>query len=264
MQTRDDRRGVARKRVAARSDEHQLAAPAAHAGFGEFGIVIRDDVFDAKFACETLLSILEEFDGLQELFASGEKQRAVGECPAVILDVRKFDAGSGRGFGKSQHFGKLIEIAPVNDEIQRESDAAGFKPAENADFMLVRMRIGDFSSDFRPGTLEAELEMVEAGGEQSIEARLVKGKSGGNEIHIQSGRASRFHKIHKIGAGKRLPASEINLEDAGFGSLEEDAGPLFGREFQVSRDEFLWIRAVDAMERASVGEFGDERERIWE
>ena len=42
----------------------------------------------------------------------------------------------------------------------------------------------------------------------------------------------------------------------------EDAGPCFGREFGAAGGEFKGIGAVDAVERAAMGEFGDEGEGI--
>src|SRR5260370_42584464 len=54
-QAGNDLRGVAWERIAAWGDEHQLAAPAAHAGLGIFFVVIRDDVLDANSALKAFL-----------------------------------------------------------------------------------------------------------------------------------------------------------------------------------------------------------------
>src|SRR6266481_3335933 len=51
-------RGVAWERIAAWGDEHQLEAPAAHAGLGIFCVVIRDDVLDANSALKAFLFAL--------------------------------------------------------------------------------------------------------------------------------------------------------------------------------------------------------------
>ena len=50
LQARDDCGGVAGKRVAARRDEHELAAPAAYTGFGIFRVIVRHDKEQAGVA----------------------------------------------------------------------------------------------------------------------------------------------------------------------------------------------------------------------
>ena len=262
MHIGNDGCGVAGKRLAARSDEHQLAAPAAHAGLWEFGVVVGDDELDAKFAGKAQLGILEELYGLQELLASGKKFFAIGKSPTVVLDVSKLDAGSGGRFREGEHFRELIEIAAVDDEIEREGDAAGFEPIEDAKFLLVRVSVGDFGGGFGPGALEAELEMIESGGDQGIQAGFVERDAGGDEIYIQAGRAGGFDEFNEIGASKWLAAGKIHLKYTGFLSFAENAGPLFGCEFKIAGCQLPRIRAVDTMERTAMGKFGDEGEGI--
>jgi hypothetical protein len=47
------------------------------------------------------------------------------------------------------------------------------------------------------------------------------------------------------------------LQDADSGGLLEDAGPDFGGEFFGAVGEFERIGAIDTVQRAAVGEFGD-------
>ena len=54
------------------------------------------------------------------------------------------------------------------------------------------------------------------------------------------------------------------MHDTEFGGLTEDAGPGVGRQFVRAGGKLLRIGAVDAVQRAPVSEFGDERERICE
>src|SRR6266853_405821 len=65
----NDLRGMAGKRIAAQRDQHQLAAPAAHAGLGVFRVIIGDDVFDANPALKALLFALDERERLIQLYA---------------------------------------------------------------------------------------------------------------------------------------------------------------------------------------------------
>src|SRR4029077_20642137 len=55
VQSWNNLRGLAGKRVAGGRDEHELASPAAHAGLGIFRVIIRHDIFDADFAAQALL-----------------------------------------------------------------------------------------------------------------------------------------------------------------------------------------------------------------
>jgi len=60
------------------------------------------------------------------LFAGGEELFAVGEGPAVILNVREFYAGGGGVFGDGEHFFELIEIFAMYDEVERDAYAPCF------------------------------------------------------------------------------------------------------------------------------------------
>jgi len=120
---------VAGKRVTAWRDENKFTAPATHAGFGKFRVVIRNDRFDANFAFASFLGLLDEFQGAVELFARGQQVLAIREGPAVILDVGKLDASGAGGFGDGQHFRDLADVAAVDDEIERDGDAKVFQPA---------------------------------------------------------------------------------------------------------------------------------------
>src|SRR2546430_5251366 len=59
----NDLRGVAGKSIAAWRDQHQLAAPAAHAGLGVLRVIVRNDKFDADFALQSFLFAFQKFNG---------------------------------------------------------------------------------------------------------------------------------------------------------------------------------------------------------
>ena len=79
-----------------------------------------------------------------ELRARGKQAVAIGEGPAVILHVGKFDAGGAGRFGDRQHFVDLIDVAAVNDEVESDRDANLFQPFEDAEFLRVGFGAGDF------------------------------------------------------------------------------------------------------------------------
>ena len=204
----------------------------------------------------------DERDGLVELRARGEKIFAICEGSAVILDVGEFDSRSAGGFGEGQHFLELIDVAAMDDKVERDGDTVALEPLKDAQLLLVGFGAGDFVSGIFAGALEAELEMVEAGIRQEVQLDFVEWKAGADEIDVKSRGTGGTNEFDDVRAGERFAAGEVCLEDAEFGGFAEDAGPCLGSELVSARLHFERIRTVDAVERASVRQFGDESERI--
>ena len=100
---------------------------------------------------------------MRELLARRQKGIAISEGPAVVLNVCELHtAGAGR-FGESEHFRELIDVAAVNDEVQSDRHAMALEPFEDAEFLGMSFRAGDFLRDFFAGALEAQLKVIEAG-----------------------------------------------------------------------------------------------------
>ena len=78
-------RGVAGKSIAAWRDQHQLAAPAAHAGLGVLRVIVRNDKFDADFALQSFLFAFQKFRG-----------EAWMQEPCKTCDRRELDFGGCR------------------------------------------------------------------------------------------------------------------------------------------------------------------------
>ena len=206
VQFRNNLRGMTGKRFARGRDEHELATPAAHARLGISGVIVRNDILDANFPAQAQLRALEKFDGMGHLFARGQQALAIGERPSVILHVGKLHAGGAGGFGEGQHFRELIDVAPVDYEVEGDGDAATFQPLEHAKFLCVGLRAGNFRGDFLARALKTELQMVEAGGEEGVEPGFVERKAGGDEIDIQAGGAGGADELDDVGAGEGFAA----------------------------------------------------------
>jgi hypothetical protein len=99
--------------------------------------------------------------------------------------------------------------------------------------------------------------MIEAGRDESDEFGFVEGKAAGDEANVESGFARGAHQGDDVGASERFTAGEIGLENAELDSFAEETRPGFGWEFGVASGEFDGIGAIDAVERATVGELGD-------
>ena len=252
-QTRNDGGGMAGEGVAARRDEHQLASPSAHAGLRKLRMVVGNDVFDAELTAEAILRLFQEFNGLRDLFPRGKKLFAIGEGPAVVLDVREFDTRGARGFRNGEHLRKLLEIVSMNDEVERYRHTARFEPIEDPQFLLVCFGVGDFGGRFRASALKTELQMIEPRYDERVEASFVHGKAGGDEIDVETRGAGGLDEIDQIGARERFTTCQIELKNTGVGSLAKDAGPLFGCQFFGARGQLGGIRAINAVEGAAVG-----------
>ena len=93
---------------------------------------------------------------------------------------------------------------------------------------------------------------------------MVEGKARGDQVDVEPGSSRGLNERGEIGASKWFATGEVELHDAESGGFVEDTCPRFRGKFVCTRDELLRIGAVDAVERAAVGEFGDEGERIGE
>src|SRR5439155_3300441 len=172
------------------------------------------------------------------LLAGGKKIFPVRKGSAVILDVGEFDAcGAGR-FGERHHLLKVIDVAAMNDKIKRQRDAMLLDPIEDAEFLPMGLCAGDFIGDFFPRALEADLDVVECGSDESREFRFIEGQAGSDQIDVQAGGASCANKIDNVGTGEGFAASEVGLEDAELGGFLKDAGPVFGRDLEVAGLQF--------------------------
>ena len=89
---RDAFRGVAGQDLARRRDVQVLPRPAAHAGLGIARVVVGHHVVDHEHALEPLARRLDQRDRALGLLAGRHQRRAVGERPAVVLDVGDLEA----------------------------------------------------------------------------------------------------------------------------------------------------------------------------
>jgi hypothetical protein len=65
----------------------------------------------------------------------------------------------------------------------------------------------------------------------------------------------------EVGAGERFTARKVKLHHPCGSGFAKDATPDFGCQFFGTLHKFTRIRAVDTMQRAAMGQFGDESER---
>src|SRR5437879_12562361 len=106
--------------------------------------------------------------------------------------------------------------------------------------------------------------MIEARVDEGGELCFVERQAAGDEVDVESGDAGGVNEFDDVGASERFAAGEVDLQDAGLRGFLKNANPGLGGEFRFALGKFERIRAVDAVERAAVREFGDESERCGE
>ena len=196
------------------------------------------------------------------MLAGRKKIFAIGKSPAVVLHAGEFHAAGPRILHDGEHLLELVNILPMDHEIQGEADAIALEPLEDAELLLVGLGAGDVVGGFFASALEAKLKMVEAGIHEEIQLDFVERKAGGDKADVEASGARVADKIDDVGACERFTAREIGLQDAGCGSFFENARPDFGGEFVRTGLQFERIRTVDAVKRAAMGELGYEGERL--
>ena len=86
------------------------------------------------FLCRRSSSALDYAERTIELRASGEEVFAIGEGPAVILNVSELDARGAGSFGDLEHFFDLVDVAAVDYEVQGDRYADVFSHSKTRSF----------------------------------------------------------------------------------------------------------------------------------
>src|SRR5258708_4197815 len=93
---------------------------------------------------------------------------------------------------------------------------------QHAKILGMGFSAGNFVAEFFAGALEAELDVIKAGGDEGRKFCFIERQAGGNQINVESGGASCAHKFDNVGAGERFATREIGLEGAELGGFQED------------------------------------------
>jgi hypothetical protein len=98
--------------------------------------------------------------------------------------------------------------------------------------------------------------------DQRLQPCFVEAEARSDEVGVESGCARGGDQFSQVGPSQRFAAREVRVQHAEFAGLLEDAGPLFGGKFLLRARQFQRIGAIDAMQRATMRDFGDEGERV--
>ena len=129
-------------------------------------------------------------------------------------------------FDERNHLGKVIEILPVNDQVNGECDS--MFPYCFRQFYFVGMGScpGDPVRGVLSRVLETKLDVVEASVDQRRQPSRRKADTGGDEVGVKIRRMCAVNEFGQIGAGQRFAPGQMEVEDPEFSSLAKDAEPL--------------------------------------
>ena len=175
--------------------------------------------------------------------------------------MRNLDPLRGELLDEGDHLFQMIEVLPVHDQIYCERNLVPADRAREFDFVRVRLGSGNPVGSLFPRILEADLDVIEAGLDQGLQPLLVEADARGDEVGIKSRGARGGDQLCQIGPHQRFAAGKVRMQHAQLAALLKDAGPLAGGKFRLRSGQLERIRAVDAVQRAAVRDFGDQGER---
>ncbi len=84
---------------------------------------------------------------------------------------------------------------------------------------------------------------------------------GGDEVGIETGIGRGLDDLFEVFARGRLAAGQMNLQDTHLARLAHDRAPFLGGELILHAFELDGVRAIRALKRTAMGEFGEETDR---
>ena len=151
----------------------------------------------------------------------------------------------------------------MQDAVDREREVELPRVARGRDLLLERPVAGDAVVVLGVRALDRDLHVVEAGRLERLRPVAREEGPGGDERRVQAGVARAGAELDEIAAQHRLAARERELEHAEPARLPEGADPVLGLELVAVPlvPDVERVRAVRAVQRALVGELGDQRGR---
>jgi len=123
------------------------------------------------------------------------------------------------------------------------------------------LQAGDPVGHNRLVALKADLHMTQSGIGQHAKFFAGQQHRRCDEIGVQSDVAGVLDQFDQILARGRFTAGEMDLQHADFGQLGEDLLPLLGRKLAAATVELDGIGTIRALQRTTMRQFGQHRER---
>ncbi len=223
----------------------------------------RRDIIDDDDAFQPPARLRHESIGAQELLPRRHQRLTVPVCPAVELHGGDLDAARAEFHGEIEHLAHLVHVLLVADGIDGQRNTGGMGPFGHRDLAVIAALVATHPiGKLRRGALNGKLKMVEARFGKLGNALFGEPDAGGDEIGIEPRLGGRRRQFHKIAAGGRLTAGEMQVQDAERCGLPEHRDPLRSRELRLHALKLERIGAIGTGERTAMRQLcqhGDRR-----
>jgi hypothetical protein len=149
----------------------------------------------------------------------------------------------------------------VQDHVQRERPAELLHQAGGRYLPVKRGQARDAIGQARLVGLDADLDVVEARVAELLRAAGRETEPAGDEVRVQAQVAGGAHDAVEVPAQQRLAAGEVELQDAEVPALGQHPLPFRRGQLLSVRVQVERVGAVRAVQRAAVGELGQQAER---
>ncbi len=252
---------MTRQNLAVGRDHEGIGPPAAHAGFGVIRIIIRRDEVDVEDAGEVFPGLFDKVDLAHDGVVAGHERRPVEIGPAVVLHIGDLQPLCAEFQREIDEFRNLVNVELVDRCVDGERQAQVSDPLSRLAFLFMGIPvIADAFGRLRPGALEADLDMIEAGLRQAADPLPAQGHGGRDQIGVDAVRGQAGDEVFQIPAKGRFASGQMHLENAEIGGLFEGVEPDLRCQLLIGFQEFDRVGTISALQRASVGQFGQHPE----
>ena len=141
----------------------------------------------------------------------------------------------------------------MQDAVEREGNVAAHHALDCLELFLVHARAGDAIRQLRLGRLYADLHVIETGGDEPLEQRVVEKRSLRDQVGVQPAGGGRFDDAERrIGHERRLPARYVDLQNAQVRGFTDDALPRRDVELVAVGAEVQGIITVRTLQVAAI------------
>ncbi|MNF96711.1 hypothetical protein D3C84_795070 [compost metagenome] len=200
--------------------------------------------------------------GPDQLFLGRQQTDPIELRPAVELARGEFDEVRLKGDAQLDDPVDLVDVVPMGDEVQHHWITVCFHCASH--FQLLREGL------FRPGQqvvhllvagLEADLDMVQAGLLEVADFLLGEADAGGDQVGVETQFAGLGNQLGEVLAHQRFATGKAQLRGTHFPRFAKHLDPLLGAQLFALLGEIQRVGAVRALQRAAVGQLGQQPQR---
>ena len=217
---------MARHHFAGRIDAHVAAAPSAHARLGLAREIVVLHECDFERAAILRYRLARDFLGAIVLLARRHQRAAILRRPRIELRIRQLEAIRSEIQCERDEFGHLGNIQPMNHDVERQRKADLADEPRDVEFFSMRAHAGDRLGAFARGTLDAQLNMVEARLATAPQLVLVEQRAACDQVGVEIIRSRVLNQFDQIVAKDRLAARQMQLHDAQFRGLAKKRGAI--------------------------------------